>query len=65
MRKYKKDLLVLLIPLVICLIIYPFLPDRIPKQFGFDGSVTYMSKNFIFLTSLIPYLVYLKYKSKK
>jgi uncharacterized membrane protein len=60
MKKYFKDLLAIIIPLAVCLVIYPFLPDQIPRSFHLDGTRSYMPKEFIFLLGLIPYLIYLK-----
>jgi uncharacterized membrane protein len=61
----KKDLLILIIPLIILAVIYPFLPARIPRQFSFTGKPTsYMAKEFIFLLGLLPYLIYRYYKPK-
>lgn len=62
MKMSKKNLLVLIIPLIIALILYPILPDKIPRQFRLDGSVAYMHKGFIFILALLPYVVY---KSRK
>lgn len=58
MKISKKDLLILIIPLVIVAAIYPILPAQIPRQFGFNGEVTYMAKEFIFIIGLAPFLIY-------
>jgi uncharacterized membrane protein len=61
----KKDLLILIIPIVITAIIYLFLPARIPRQFDHTGTPTsYMAKEFIFLAGLIPFIAYKSYKAK-
>ena len=61
----KKDWLILIIPIVITAIIYPFLPASIPRQFGITGEPTsYMAKEFIFLAGLLPFIVYKSYKAK-
>ncbi len=66
MKLKKKDLLVLIIPFIIIAVIYPFLPDRIPRQFHLNGQTTsYMAKEFIFILGIIPYLIYMRYRSKK
>ncbi len=64
MKLNKKDLAILIIPLLIALIIYPFLPDMIPRQIRLDGSVAYMHKGFIFLLALLPFVVY-KFRKQK
>ena len=64
MKKAFPGLWFLIVPLVLCLLAYPFLPDQIPRQFHMDGSVSMMRKEFLFLLSLIPYAIYL-FKKKK
>lgn len=65
MKKIPKSLYILIIPLIICAVIYPFLPDQIPRQFHLDGTKSYMAKEFIFLFGLIPYIIYISRKKKK
>lgn len=61
----KKDWLILIIPIVITAIIYPFLPASIPRQFDIAGKPTsYMAKEFIFLAGLLPFIAYKGYKAK-
>ena len=63
MKFDKKSFLILIIPIMITLIVYPFLPARIPRQFHLNGQPTsYMAKEFIFLFGLLPIVIY---KSKK
>lgn len=64
MKLNKKDLAFLIIPILIALILYPILPDMIPRQFRLDGSVAYMHKRFIFLLALLPFVVY-KYRKPR
>lgn len=65
MKKYVKSLCILIIPLVICAIIYPFLPARIPRQFHLDGTTSYMAKEYIFILGLIPYAIFLSRKLRR
>ncbi|HEX2947839.1 MAG TPA: DUF1648 domain-containing protein [Clostridia bacterium] len=65
MNKNIKSLLILIIPLAICAVIYPFLPDQIPRQFHLDGTKSYMAREFIFLLGLVPYAIYLSRKAKR
>lgn len=65
MKKNLRIICILVIPLAVCAIAYPFLPDRIPRQFHSDGTVSYMAKEFIFLLGLIPYAIYLSRKIKR
>jgi uncharacterized membrane protein len=65
MKVNFKSLSILIIPLIICAVLYPFLPDQIPRQFHADGTTSYMAKEFIFLLGLIPYVIYLSRKKKK
>jgi len=67
MKKFlKKDVLILVIPLLIVAIAYPFLPAQIPRQFHFNGEpTTYMAKEFLFLAALIPFVVYKLRQAKK
>jgi uncharacterized membrane protein len=61
MKLNKKDLLILIIPLIIVAAIYPILPAQIPRQFGLNGEIRYMAKEFIFLLGMAPFLIY-KYR---
>lgn len=65
MKITRKDLLILIIPLIIVAVLYPFLPAQIPRQFGFNGEVRYMAKEFIFLFGLAPFLVYKYYQFRR
>lgn len=66
MEKSKiKKICIIVIPLLICSIIYFFLPDQIPKQFHVGGETSYMSKEWVFLFGFLPYAIYLRYKKKK
>lgn len=65
MKLQKKDLIFLIVPLIIVGIIYPFLPEKIPRQFRLDGSVAYMAKEFVFLLGILPFVVYRQYQGKK
>ena len=65
MKIDKKSLLVLIIPLVIVTIIYPFLPAKILRQFHFSGPPSYMAKEFIFLVGLLPFVIYKYYQSRR
>lgn len=58
MKKIPKNLFLIIIPLLLCTILYFFLPAQIPRQFHADGTITYMSKEFIFLFAFLPYLIY-------
>lgn len=61
MKMNKKELMILIVPILIALILYTILPDMIPRQIRLDGSVAYMHKGFIFLLALLPFVVY-KYR---
>lgn len=64
MKINKKDLMVIIIPLIIAAILYSILPDEIPRQIKLDGSVAYMNKGFIFLLALLPFAVYKRYGNR-
>jgi uncharacterized membrane protein len=61
----KKDFLILIVPFIILGVAYPFLPDQIPRQFRLDGSVAYISKEFIFILGFMPYLIYNSIRRKR
>ena len=66
MRFSKKDLFILIVPLIITAILYLFLPAKIPKQFHFGNEPTsYMNKEFIFLFAFLPIVIYKYSKYKK
>ncbi len=48
------------ISLIITILIYPALPEKIPTHWNIKGEIdAYGNKNFIFLTALLPIIVYL------
>jgi len=62
----KKDLLILIIPLIAAGIAYPFLPAHLPKLLLFFGIQTaYTSKAFIFFFAIFPYAFYKAIKAKR
>jgi len=65
MKLNKKDLLILIIPLIIVAIIYPILPAQIPRQFGFGGEIRYMNKEFAFIFGILPFLIYKYYQRRR
>jgi uncharacterized membrane protein len=65
MKFTKKDILILVIPVVIMILLIPVLPDKIPMQWNQNGDVNwYLDKKFSFLLGLIPYIVYKSYVLK-
>ena len=59
MKLSKKDLLILIVPLIISIILIPVLPDKIPMQWSLDGSVNwYLDKKLSFLIGIFPFIVY-------
>lgn len=65
MKFNKKDILILLIPLLITAVVYPFLPAQIPRQFHLDGETSYMAKEFIFILGILPFVIYKSRYAKK
>lgn len=66
MKINKKDIILIVVPLIIIAAIYPFLPDMIPRQFDFQGHASsYMRKEFLFLSAFLPYIVYKSYQMKR
>jgi hypothetical protein len=67
MKLKKLDLLVLIIPILIILLLFPILPDKIPMQFRLNGSVGwYLDKRYSFLIGFLPIVIlkYYQYKHK-
>jgi uncharacterized membrane protein len=65
MKFTKKDILILVIPVVIMILLIPVLPDKIPMQWKQNGDVNwYLDKKLSFLLGLIPYIFYKYYKIK-
>lgn len=58
MKRYLRDLAILIIPLLIALVAYQFLPAQIPMQWRMDGSIRYANKSQVFLIALLPFAVY-------
>lgn len=63
--KYTRDLLIILVPVVIMLLLYPVLPDQIPMQWNSRGEVNWtLDRRLSFLLGLLPYVVYKLYQLK-
>ena len=59
MKFNKKDLLILIIPLIISIVLIPVLPDKIPMQWSLKGDVNwYLDKKFSFIIGIFPFIVY-------
>ena len=59
--KFRKsiiiDLLILLVPLIAMIITTPYLPEKVPIQWGFSGEVTRLLTGICFLLGLIPFVL--------
>jgi uncharacterized membrane protein len=64
-KDLKKSLCILAISLAVCAVLYPFLPNQIPRQFHLDGTKSYIAKEYIFLIGFIPFIVSLRMKKRK
>ncbi|MDD2371277.1 MAG: DUF1648 domain-containing protein [Firmicutes bacterium] len=65
MKISRKDLLILIVPVVIMLLLLPVLPDRIPMQWNAQGGVNwYLDKRLSFLLGLIPFIIYKLWQNK-
>jgi uncharacterized membrane protein len=65
MKIKKLDILLLIIPLAIVLILYPFLPTMVPRQFGLGGRISYMHKAYLFLVALLPVAIHRYYRWRR
>lgn len=64
-KPWLKDLLILLIPVVIILLLTPYLPEQISIHRGISGNHTYIDRKYAFLLGIIPFVIYkLKYNKK-
>lgn len=65
MKFKKKDLIILLGPVVVMILVTPFLPNKIPIHFDINGHANgYLNRNFSFLLGVIPFAAYKSYKIK-
>lgn len=63
MKFTKKDILILIIPIVLMLLLLPVLPDKIPMQWNINGDVNwYLDKKLSFLIGFLPFIIYELYK---
>ncbi|ATW23771.1 hypothetical protein DCMF_02250 [Candidatus Formimonas warabiya] len=58
-KKIIINLLILVVPFIILIAIYPLLPDQIYTGRHLFRS-SYMGKQYVFLLGFIPYLIYWK-----
>ena len=54
----RKGIMVLIISTLILVIIYRFLPNRMPVLFWLTGNYLYAPREFVFAFAIIPYVVY-------
>ncbi|WP_234117459.1 DUF1648 domain-containing protein [Clostridium hydrogenum] len=65
MKLKKKDILILVIPIIIMIAIMPLLPSKIPMQWDVNGKVNwYLDRKFSFIIGIIPFAVYELHKLK-
>ncbi|WP_407928530.1 DUF1648 domain-containing protein [Clostridium guangxiense] len=65
MKISKTDLLIFIIPVVIMLLITPFLPNKVPIHFDISGHANgYLDRHFSFILGLMPFIIYKLYKFK-
>lgn len=65
MKLTKKDILILVIPVIIMLLLLPVLPDKLPMQWNLNGDVNwYLDKKLSFLIGFLPFIIYKVYKIK-
>lgn len=63
MKITKKEILILIIPVIILIILIPVLPDKIPMQWNLNGDVNwYLDKKFSFIIGILPFIVYESFK---
>lgn len=60
-----SEFLLIIVPLLVSVVLYPFLPSTVPRHFGINGEVSYISKDFIFIFSFVPFLAYKLHKYKE
>lgn len=70
MKFHKKDILILVVPVIIIILLTPILPNKIPIHWSFSGSANgFMDKKFSFILGILPFAIYesikLKYGSKE
>lgn len=59
MNLNKKDILILIIPVIIMILLIPVLADKIPMQWSLSGNVNwYLDKKFSFIIGILPFIVY-------
>ena len=64
-RQNRGPLIVLIVCVVIAAVVFPFLPEHIPMQWGADGQVSrYGSRWEVFLIAALPALVFWSLKRR-
>lgn len=59
MKINKRDLIILIVPVIIMVVLIPILPDKIPMQWNSSGEVNwYLDKKLSFLLGLFPFVLY-------
>lgn len=65
MKLGKRDILILVVPVIVMVVLMPVLPNKIPMQWDINGNVNwYLDKKFSFLLGLLPFVIYKLYMLK-
>lgn len=66
MKFTKKDLIILLVPVVIMILITPFLPNKVPIHYDTPTHADgYLDRHFAFIIGLVPFIIYKIYEFKR
>jgi uncharacterized membrane protein len=52
------DILILVIPLVIMIVLTPYLPEKVPVQWNLSGASRFVDRKYAFLLGVIPFVLY-------
>ncbi len=71
-KRFLIEILILIVPVVITLLLTPFLPEKVPIQWTFRGTGKFVASRFIdrkytFLLGIIPFVLYelIKFKYRR
>lgn len=62
-----KDWLILFVPIAVIaiIILFPFIPDKIPMQWNLSGEVIWYLPKWLFpLIGALPFVIYVRYRKK-
>jgi uncharacterized membrane protein len=59
MKIQKRDLVILVVPVIIMLLLTPILPNKVPIHWSISGGAnSFIDKKYSFILGVLPFVIY-------